>query len=429
LITVPGTVNSNLLFTDATYDIGATGATRPRDLFLSRNLTVGGTLTLAGGVNLNGNVTVGDSSADTLTINSTITSNLIFTDNTYDIGASGATRPRSLFLAGNITAAGNQTLTGALTVDSTTDSTSTTTGSIQTDGGLGVAKALFVGTTANIAGVATFSAGSAAAPAITTTGDTNTGMWFPAADTIAFTEGGVESMRIDASGNLGLGVTPSAWLSTWKALQVSNRTSLSEVAGITFFGNNFFQNTSSQNIYLQNGFATLYGQNAGSHNWQTAPSGTAGGVVTFTQAMTLDASGQLGIGTTSPNARLEAGSTSDVGFALSNSSSVTSGNRGNIYMLNSSLSTVGLIRFGAVTDNVGTEIQFHTRPAAGSLTQTMTLNSAGNLGAGTNNPVVRLQSNISTTGVPATTGTTQTNGALRLSSSATSGIIDFGLNG
>lgn len=151
LITVPGTVNSNLLFTDATYDIGASGATRPRDLFLSRNLTVGGTLTLAGGVNLNGNVTVGDSSADTLTINSTITSNLIFTDNTYDIGASGATRPRNLFLAGNITAGGNQTLTGALTVDSTTDSTSTTTGSIQTDGGVGIAKALFVGTTATVA--------------------------------------------------------------------------------------------------------------------------------------------------------------------------------------------------------------------------------------------------------------------------------------
>jgi hypothetical protein len=161
LITVPGTVNSNLLFTDATYDIGASGATRPRDLFLSRNLTVGGTLTLAGGVNLNGNVTVGDSSADTLTINSTITSNLIFTDNTYDIGASGATRPRSLFLAGNITAAGNQTLTGALTVDSTTDSSSTTTGSIQTDGGVGIAKALFVGTTANIAGAVTLTGGTA----------------------------------------------------------------------------------------------------------------------------------------------------------------------------------------------------------------------------------------------------------------------------
>jgi len=49
---------------------------------------------------------------------------------------------------------------------------------------------------------AAFVAGTAALPAITTTGDTNTGIWFPAADTIAFAEGGTESMRIDSSGNL-----------------------------------------------------------------------------------------------------------------------------------------------------------------------------------------------------------------------------------
>jgi hypothetical protein len=49
--------------------------------------------------------------------------------------------------------------------------------------------------------------GSAAAPAITFSGDTNTGIFSPAADTIAFSEGGVESMRIDASGNLLVGAT------------------------------------------------------------------------------------------------------------------------------------------------------------------------------------------------------------------------------
>jgi hypothetical protein len=55
-------------------------------------------------------------------------------------------------------------------------------------------------------------AGSASAPAIYTTGDTNTGIFFPAADTIAFAEGGVESARIDSSGNLGVGTTPVAKL-------------------------------------------------------------------------------------------------------------------------------------------------------------------------------------------------------------------------
>jgi hypothetical protein len=50
-----------------------------------------------------------------------------------------------------------------------------------------------------------------------------------------------------------------------------------------------------------------------------------------------------------------------------------------------------MFRFAAVTDNVGTEIQFHTRPAAGSLTQTMTLDSTGRLGIGTSSPTYFLQ--------------------------------------
>ena len=68
-----------------------------------------------------------------------------------------------------------------------------------------------------------FPAGSAADPAITTTGDTNTGIFFPAADTIAFTKGGVEAMRIDASGNLLVGAT-AAGTSAAKVLGLANAT-------------------------------------------------------------------------------------------------------------------------------------------------------------------------------------------------------------
>jgi len=95
-----GTLTGNLLFTDATYDIGASGATRPRDLFLSRNAVIGGTMSVGGNV----------------------VSNLLFTDNTYDIGASGATRPRHIYVAQNITIGGSFTGALASAVTGTTQS-------------------------------------------------------------------------------------------------------------------------------------------------------------------------------------------------------------------------------------------------------------------------------------------------------------------
>jgi hypothetical protein len=62
-----------------------------------------------------------------------------------------------------------------------------------------------------LTGAVSFDDGSAALPSITNTGDTNTGIFFPAADTIAFSEGGVEAMRIDSSGNLGIGISSPAY--------------------------------------------------------------------------------------------------------------------------------------------------------------------------------------------------------------------------
>ena len=69
-----------------------------------------------------------------------------------------------------LTVTGSSTFTGAIAVDSVTDSSSTTTGSIQTDGGLGVAKAAYIGTTLNVAGLASFTATSAVLLAKGTTG-------------------------------------------------------------------------------------------------------------------------------------------------------------------------------------------------------------------------------------------------------------------
>jgi hypothetical protein len=145
--------------------------------------------------------------------------------------------------------------------------------------------------------------GSASTPAIRGT-DANTGIFFPAADTIAFAEGGVESARFDASGNMGLAVTPSAWKSNYKAFQVGNATA---VVGRTdnnnnYFSSNWFVNSSNQDIYQNTGFATIYAQNAGNHAWYTAASGTAGNAITFTEAMRIDSSGNVLVGITSARA-------------------------------------------------------------------------------------------------------------------------------
>jgi len=127
--------------------------------------------------------------------------------------------------------------------------------------------------------------------------------------------------------------------------------------------------------------STYLTTSAASATYLALAGGTLTGALSGTSATF---SGTLGIGTAiSPAAELQVGKASDVTIAMSNSSSVTSGNRGSIAWYNSSVSTVANIKAVAVTDNVGTELQFYTRPAAGSLTQNMTITSGGNVGIGT----------------------------------------------
>jgi hypothetical protein len=278
----------------------------------------------------------------------------------------------------------------ALTITSATINGGTITGTAL-NGTLGATTPSTVAaTTISASGVSTFSAGSAGAPSITNSGDTNTGMFFPAADTIAFAEGGAEAMRInssgimlinsssvdatsgisgaklqvlggiiagidglgsggtgyiafnsamasapttahpviyhrqsvglgiqsdyaisfaingsteamrlDSSGNLGLGVTPSAWGSTYKAVQVgigSSFTGMTNDVNLNLANNARFDGTNW--IYLANSPAERYRIWNGQHQWFNSASGTAGNTITFTQAMTLDASGNLLVGKT-----------------------------------------------------------------------------------------------------------------------------------
>jgi hypothetical protein len=120
---------------------------------------------------------------------------------------------------------------------------------------------------------------------------------------INFYTNGTQKMRLDASGNLGLGVTPSAW-SLLTALQISGGAILAGYGGATYLGQNFYYG-SGGDTYISNGYSTRYTQFNGQHLFFTAPSGTAGNAISFTQAMTLNASGNLSLGNTNDTYKLD----------------------------------------------------------------------------------------------------------------------------
>jgi hypothetical protein len=132
---------------------------------------------------------------------------------------------------------------------------------------------------------------------------------------------GVTKSTLDASGNLGLGVSPSAW-SAYKALQVAS-------GGGALSSSSSSDLEITTNAYYSSGWlsqgagvaSTRYRLVAGAHTWWNAPSASAGSAITFTQAMTLDASGNLLVGTTTSTstarARITATPTSQWGIDFS----------------------------------------------------------------------------------------------------------------
>ena len=184
-----------------------------------------------------------------------------------------------------------------------------------------------------------------------------------------------ERLRITSAGNLGLGVTPSAW-TVFKVMQLGN---FGAVGGVDSTSMNMFANTFYDGAFKYTNTytgATRYRMDE-AHSWFTAASGTAGNAISFTQAMTLDANGTLIVGSTSAMAtsasnrgQVSANGSSDSVFVLGVGGTATS----RIYTTSSS-TTVGTY--------TNTPLILDTNS-----TERMRIDTSGNLLVGTTSTVI-----------------------------------------
>jgi hypothetical protein len=300
----------------------------------------------------------------------------------------------------------------------------------------GWTKAIYIGNNGANKVIAGYLASSTNGAAIGSMGSALTG-WTPlniVGSTLLFhTNGEGVKMTLDAIGNLGLGVTPSATSGGYKNVQNGNAVMMGSASDQTAYWNNNATFNSGWK-YIANGASTRYEQGTG-HFWFTAASGTAGNAITFTQAMTLFSTNNLAIGSASDSGeRLQVTGTMKItGASTFGSSIIASGlvSAATEFRLNNHsfariaiLNTSGGIAGGynlslssnvAQHDSTGTiagyyhhntgYIAFYTNTsqAAGTVaTERMRLDASGNLGLGTTTTTNRLNVTRSGSGVVAT---------------------------
>lgn len=149
-----------------------------------------------------------------------------------------------------------------------------------------------------------FPNGSAAAPSISFASNSNTGFYKYASNSIGISTNGVNIAIVDALGNLGVGVSPSAWSSGEAAIQ-NKYGNFASAASVLTLASNYYNSAGQVPRYVESNPASVYKQVLGEHRWLSAATGVAGGAMTLTQLMTLKASGNLGIGTTNPAYKLD----------------------------------------------------------------------------------------------------------------------------
>jgi hypothetical protein len=236
---------------------------------------------------------------------------------------------------------------------------------IFTDGSKGLVSNTMTGTGSVVMSASPTFTGTVGAADLTTTGNTILGD--ATTDTLNVGAGGLVK---DASGNVGIGVTPSAWLSTDRAIELTAG-ALDSVSAtdLRLYQNAY--NGASGSVYKTSNFASLYRQAGAYHIWYSAPSGTAGNAITFTQAMTLDASGSLLVGTTNPASNatekigiVNAGQT-NYGIAIQNSNALANDAIG---FFNNSAARVGAINFTTTTTAYQTSSDYRLKNTIAPMT-------------------------------------------------------------
>jgi hypothetical protein len=202
--------------------------------------------------------------------------------------------------SGGASITGNSSITG--TLGSLTGLTVASGGATITAGGLTVTAGgatITAGGLTITAGTIAFPLGSAASPSIIPATDTNTGMWSPAADTLAWSTAGTERVRVDSSGNVGIGTTSPA-----TALEVNGTIRFTAETG------NVLQFGTSGGPYRR--ITTEINASGGTDlSFYNSSGGNAYGAFTFraqdtsVRSMTILASGNVGIGTSTPAYQLE----------------------------------------------------------------------------------------------------------------------------
>ena len=222
------------------------------------------------------------------------------------------------------------------------------------------------------------------------------GMYLSAANTLNFATNTTNRLTITSAGNVGIGITPSAWISTAKALQLNDTASLFGPTSEAILANNLFVDSTDTNKYITTNFASQYRQVNGQHIFYTAASGTAGTTISFgTPKLIITSGGNVGIGTSSPNLSgntlnltIVANSTTQGGVLELASFNLTSttGELGKIEFLGLNGSNTIQSRALIVSNQEGTTTSSNMRfftMTGGTIGERMRIRSEGNIGIGT----------------------------------------------